>query len=368
MQFRIFGFWRVIAAFLVMGYHFSHYGPEGFEAVLSWFERLMPLLDAFFMISGVLIFLRYQDRVSNFADYRNYLIKRLARLYPLHLMTTGFFIAVGIALSVGIVQSNGSGGGLERYDWWQLPSNLLLLQGWGFSNALTFNYVSWSLSAEWFCYLLLPVIVLADRKGGMPMLLALLVFTVAVLEILVWTGVMPFSSWTKASTWGAYRAFADFIIGAIAAKAAMQSNLRIDTPWFAWGALIITCVGMQLGMSPYISILALSVCLFLAIISERHAPERSEWLDVFAPIANVSFGIYLWHPVIEAIMISLLWRRVIEPTGIIGFYPYLFFPMAVTVIVSLLSYQFVERPSNSWILNKTGFKRPKPQSSMLPAE
>ncbi len=368
MQFRIFGAWRLFAAFLVMGYHFSHYGPEGFEAILSWFERLMPLLDAFFMISGVLIYLRYQDRVSSFSDYRSYLIKRLARLYPLHLMTTGFFVAVGIALSIGIIQSNGSGGGMQRYDWWQLPSNLLLTQGWGFSNALTFNYVSWSLSAEWFCYLLLPLIVLADRKGGIPMMLALLAITVALLEASIRTGVMPFSSWMKASTWGAYRAFADFIIGAIAAKAAMQSNLRVDTPWVAWGALLLACVGMQLGVSPYISITALSVSLFLAIISERHAPERSEWLDVFAPIANVSFGIYLWHPVIEAIMISLLWRRVIEPTGIIGFYPYLIFPIVVTVIVSLLSYQFVERPSNSWILNKAGFKRPKLQSSMLPAE
>lgn len=90
MQFRIFGFWRLFAAFLVMGYHFSHYGPDGFESVLRWFERLMPLLDMFFMISGFLIFQRYHDRVLTGEDYGSYLIKRLARLYPLHLMTTGF--------------------------------------------------------------------------------------------------------------------------------------------------------------------------------------------------------------------------------------------------------------------------------------
>jgi peptidoglycan/LPS O-acetylase OafA/YrhL len=368
MQFRIFGAWRLFAAFLVMSYHFSHYGPAGFEAVLSWFERLLPLLDAFFMISGALIFLRYHDRVASFADYRNYLIKRLARLYPLHLMTTGFFVLIGVALTMSIIHSNGADGGMQRYDWWQLPSNLLLVQGWGFSNALTFNYVSWSLSAEWFCYLLLPIIVIADRKGGMPLMFVLLAITVVLLEASVRSGVMPFSSWMKASTWGAYRAFADFIIGAIAAKAAMQSTLRIDTPWVAWGALLLTCVGMQLDVPPYFSITALGICLFLAIISERHAPERSQWLDVFSPIANVSFGIYLWHPVIEAMMLSFLWRRVIEPTGIIGFYPYLVFPMAITVLVSLLSYQFIERPSNGWILNKAGFKRARPEKTMVAAE
>ncbi len=353
---------------MVMSYHFTHYGPDGFEDVLRWFDRLMPLLDEFFMISGLLIFLRYHDKVATVTDYRNYLIKRLARLYPLHLMTTGFFIVVGLALAMGLIHSHGADGGMERYDWWQLPSNLILTQGWGFSNALTFNYVSWSLSAEWFCYLLLPIIALADRKGGVPMMLLLLAVTVALLETSVRTGVMPFSSWMKASTWGAYRAFADFIIGAIAAKAAMQSTLRIDTPWIAWGALLLTCVGMQLGTSPYFSIVALGFCLFLAILSERHAPERSQWLDAFGAVTNVSFGIYLWHPVIEAIMLSYLWRRVIEPSGVIGFYPYLFFPMAITVIVSLLSFQIVERPSNGWILNKAGFKRPKPQVTMVAAE
>ena len=367
MQFRIFGVWRLMAAFMVMGYHFSHYGPNGFEDVLRWFERLMPLLDAFFMISGVLIYLRYWNKVSSLTDYRDYLIKRLARLYPLHLMTTGFFVVIGLALNAGLIQSHGTDGGLQRYDWWQLPSNLALTQGWGFSNALTFNYVSWSLSAEWFCYLLLPLIVFAARKGGARYMLVLLAITIAILEFLVASGLMPFSSWMKASTWGAYRAFADFIIGAIAAKLAIESSWRIDTPWAAWGTLTSACVGMQFGVSPYVSLIVLGFALFLAILSERHAPERSQWLEAFTPVANVSFGIYLWHPVIEAIMIGFLWRRAIEPTGLISFYPYLVFPMTVTVIVSLLSFRFVERPSNGWILSKAGFKRPKPHLMQVPA-
>ena len=131
MQYRIFGVWRLLAAFLVMAYHFSHYAPENSVAVIAWFERLMPLLDMFFMVSGVLIYQRYAERVLSWEGYKSYLIRRLARLYPLHLLTTGFFVLVGFAIMAGFIRSHGAEGGMERYDWSELPSNLLLRPGLG---------------------------------------------------------------------------------------------------------------------------------------------------------------------------------------------------------------------------------------------
>lgn len=264
---------------------------------------------------------------------------------------------VGLAIAAGMVHSHGSAGGMERYDWSQLPSNLLLTQAWGLSDALTFNYVSWSLSAEWLCYLLLPVIALAARKGGAFGLFALLAVVIVLLELSVAIEFMPYTSWMKASTWGAYRAFADFIVGAIAAKLAMESRWTLASPFPAWGVMLAACAAMQLGWPKYLIFAMLGFALLLAAVSERNAPERSAWLDVFAPIANVSFGIYLWHPVLEAILLSFVWRKVVEPSGMIGFYWYLILPMALTVIVALLSFKYAERPANSWILSRAGFKR-----------
>ena len=367
MQYRIFGAWRLLAAFLVMAYHFSHYAPENSEAVIAWFERLMPLLDMFFMVSGVLIYQRYAGRVLSFEGYKSYLIRRLARLYPLHLLTTGFFVLVGLAIMAGLIRSHGAEGGMERYDWSELPANLLLVQAWGVSEALTFNYVSWSISAEWFCYLLLPVIAFADKKGGIAGIALLLAGALVLMEALVTAGIMPYESWMKASTWGAYRAFVDFIIGAIIIRTAMASDLALKSPWPAWSLIFIACMGMQAGWAPYLSLFLIAVSLFLAAISEKNAPQRSAWLDVFAPLTAVSFGIYLWHPIFEALIISYVWRQFVEPSGMISFYPFLILPMALTCLTAWLSYFLLEKRITNGILAFAGMKRPEKAPDAAPA-
>ncbi len=359
MQYRIFGVWRLLAAFLVMAYHFCHYAPEGREAVIAWFERLMPLLDMFFMVSGVLIYQRYAGRVLSWEGYKVYLIRRLARLYPLHLLTTGFFVLVGLAVMAGFVQSSGAHGGMERYDWWQLPSNLFLIQAWGVSDALTFNYVSWSISAEWFCYLLLPLIAFAEKRGGIAGMALLLAAAFIGLESLTSAGILPFESWMKASTWGAYRAFADFIIGAIIYRTAMVSGHPLKSPWPAWALIFTACLGMQAGWAPYLSVFLIALSLFLAATSEKNAPQRSAWIDAFAPLTAVSFGIYLWHPIFEALFISYAWRRFIEPSGMIGFYPFLILPVALTCLTAWLSYVLLEKRITNGILAFAGMRRPE---------
>lgn len=368
MQFRLFGFWRLFAAFLVMCYHYAHYAPENAPAIIAWFERMMPLLDMFFMISGFLIFQRYHDRIDTPKAYREYLIKRLARLYPLHLMTTGFFVLVGLAVSLGLVHSMGAEGGMSRYNWSQLPANLLLVQAWGVSEDLTFNYVSWSLSAEWFCYLALPLIIMAAHRGGLPGLFVLLAVVILTLEGLTASGILPFESWMKASTWGAFRAFADFIAGAIVCLLFMRSTWTLRSSVPAWAVIIGAVIGMHMGVPPYLSLVFIALALFLAAVSERNAPNAYSRLDIFAPVANVSFGIYLWHPVLEAAFLSYLWRRYVEPSGLIGFAPYLLIPMILTVLVSLVSYRLVEKPANGAILKAAGFKRPRASSALQPAE
>src|SRR5215217_2589776 len=125
-----------------MAYHFLRFGPgtaQQFAAGEVLF-RLLPLMDMFFMISGFLILLRYGDRLNDMAGYRRFIVRRLARFYPLYLVTFVFFILVGIALHIGLVESTQP----ERYDYALLWQNLLLVQAWGTTGNLSFNYVAWS--------------------------------------------------------------------------------------------------------------------------------------------------------------------------------------------------------------------------------
>jgi len=80
--------------------------------------------------------------------------RRLARIYPVHLAV---LLILGLAFTAGTAQ------GLvprdpARFSVSGLWQNLLLVQGWGFTNQGAWNYPSWSVSTEWAGYLLFPLL------------------------------------------------------------------------------------------------------------------------------------------------------------------------------------------------------------------
>ena len=85
-HFRILEFWRLAAALLVMIFHFVEYGTGAALVLGDLLHRLLPLMEMFFMISGFLIMLRYSDTLlAEPGSYRRFLVRRVARLYPLYL-------------------------------------------------------------------------------------------------------------------------------------------------------------------------------------------------------------------------------------------------------------------------------------------
>lgn len=341
MHFRILGFWRVTAALLVMTFHFllyaSHEGREAADRMRS----LLPLLDMFMMISGFLIMLRYGDRLlAERGGYLRFLFRRLTRFYPLYLATLVYFVVVGIAVHLGLVGSHNEG----QYDFAALPANILLVQGWGVTDELTFNYVAWTLSAEWFCYLVFPVVVLTYRRFGLRGLAGLVVASCLILEVAVATGLMPVESWMVAETWGAYRAFADFAIGALVAVLVRDSRWRLASTVPGWVLFGLTVLLMWNGLGGYPAFALLAGSIFLSALAERNNPGATRLLQPFDALANASFSIYLIHPVVASLMLGLVWRWFVEPLGIVSFYTFWLLPLAVTVGLSLLSVRFFETP------------------------
>jgi peptidoglycan/LPS O-acetylase OafA/YrhL len=352
MHFRTLGFWRVAAAMMVMVFHFLNYGPESAVEMTDRLRALAPLLDMFMMISGFLIMFRYIDRLLvEPGSYVRFIWRRLARFYPLYFLTLLYFVMVGVAVHLGLIGSAAVG----RYDFSALPANLLLVQGWGFTDTLTFNYVAWTLSAEWFCYLALPVIVVTYRRLGVPGLIALLAVTLAALEIATATGVMPFSTWMAADTWGAYRAFADFAIGALVAVAVRDSRWRLKSHWVGWAAFAATVVAMWNGLGGYPAFALLAVSIFLAALAERNNQDATLFLRPLDAVANASFSIYLIHPVIASLLLGIVWRHFLEPADMMGFYIYWIIPMAASVALSVASSKYFEVPLgnvlNGWFAN-----------------
>jgi peptidoglycan/LPS O-acetylase OafA/YrhL len=339
--FRTLGLWRVGAAILVMIFHFLIYGSTSGIQAAQRLRALMPLLDMFLMVSGFLIMFRYADTLMvERGSYLKFIARRLARFYPLYLATLVYFVLVGVAVHMDLIGSSAEG----RYDWSTLPANILLIQGWGFTDTLTFNYVGWTLSAEWFCYLTLPVVVLAHRRYGLGGLAVLIGLTILALELAVAAGIIPFSSWQVADTWGAYRAFADFAVGAFVAVLVRDSRWQLRSVLPGWSLFTLTVLAMWYGLGGYPALALLAVSIFLAALGERNNPEAMRWAQPLDPVTNVSFSIYLIHPVIASLMLGIVWRRFLEPMHVMSFYVYWLVPMASVVIIALLSAHYFEKP------------------------
>lgn len=148
---------RGVAAWWVALYHFHLEMPPlggGFA------ERLLGqgflAVDLFFTLSGFVIALNYTGAFATLTarDYGRFLGRRLARIYPLHVVTLLLFLANPLA----ILLFSHSGAPGQRYDPVYYLLSLLLLQNWGFVNHLAWNIPAWSISAEWGAYLLFPLL------------------------------------------------------------------------------------------------------------------------------------------------------------------------------------------------------------------
>jgi exopolysaccharide production protein ExoZ len=171
---------RGLAALLVFFVHFSallgSYAEP--ESALQWATGFAGSLgnsgvDIFFIISG---FLMYGIVMSRPTPFLTYLGRRAKRLYPVYIAV--FLIYVAISYSVpSLSRIPASRGAALGY----IVANLAMLPGmFAITPLIT---VAWSLSYEWFFYLLLPLTVWALRmRGWTPVRRIVFVLTICVVQ------------------------------------------------------------------------------------------------------------------------------------------------------------------------------------------
>lgn len=156
---------RGILALLVCVFHFT----STFPAAVSVTERYLPLLrngwfsvDVFFVLSGFVLAYVYGQSFRDGLDREklfDFMAARVARLYPVHLVTLAALVVVLVPFIYWREVFQSPDG---HYSWHSLPANLLMLQG-PWVDHRTWNYPSWSISAEFHAYALFPLLVLLVR-------------------------------------------------------------------------------------------------------------------------------------------------------------------------------------------------------------
>ena len=108
-------------------------------------------VDIFFLLSGFILYhvygARFQGGVS-WSAFRSFLVRRLLRIYPLHLAT----LLMVLVLMRFALPDQGA---------WHLALHLSLTHAWGLADQFVFNAPSWSISAEFAAYLAFPLMAVA---------------------------------------------------------------------------------------------------------------------------------------------------------------------------------------------------------------
>lgn len=131
----------------------------------------------FFVLSGFILSYTYNERIaSKSIVYKTFLVKRIARIYPMHLLTL-------IMITPLIIQENPD---YKLIDFIKhTVANASLVQSFipFESYYFSFNGPSWSLSVEMFFYCLFPLIVLGSHRLTLKMMGTLLTITLVTISL-----------------------------------------------------------------------------------------------------------------------------------------------------------------------------------------
>ena len=142
---------RILAAYMVYLHHFNPFKAEVFGASVHYFfDGFHVGVTLFFVLSGFLITHRYYDSVD--FDFKSYLQKRLARIYPMYFILTTLTFILGYYFFK-------SYGGLGNYF-----LNITFLRG--FFDDLKFSGIAqgWTLTVEESFYFLAPLFFIGIKK------------------------------------------------------------------------------------------------------------------------------------------------------------------------------------------------------------
>lgn len=342
---------RIVAALWVLVYHFRDHSGLDVDR-LGLVAKGYLGVDLFFVLSGFILSHVYLRRFAEGRfHYGSFLWARLSRIYPVHLVTLAATVLIWlVALRMGATFSP------VAFDPSVLPQHILLIHAWGTTPTVQWNFPSWSISAEWFAYLIFPVaaaLVLAfRRRPGVGLALAMALF--AIMAALSHRLGLPLPEITRL---GVIRVVPAFLTGA----AAYGLGRRVTLPRkAALSALLLATVWIVAASSLRAPDLAIWPAFALLILSlaetAKAAPLGGLGAAPFVYLGEVSYALYMTHLPVDIAYFHALDR--LAP-GIAGPAAWIAWGsvLAVTLLVSVAVYHLVERPARSWMRAHDPFAR-----------
>lgn len=332
---------RFFAALAVVLHHYSRYvntapNPSG-VAIGSL------AVDFFFVLSGFVLAHVYGSRpATSWSATWMFLIARLSKIYPLHLLTLIFYVAIGAYAARGGLHISDP----EKYDPAQIIPNVFLVHAWGFSDRGSFNYPSWSISAEWFAYMLFPAFVLLLSRRSIDArtwIVGVALWIVAVLAPRLIFGV---DITELANDFGIYRVAPQFLIGVFLCSA-LKNDVSTKRPGL-WLIALFACFAIARILVAPGFVFVLLIPALVVLLAELSRNETWNVLTQLrlakfvAYLGEISFSMYMLHAPFATVCFGVLRARKVSVDV-----PEIAAVALILLIASAICYEFVEKPAQS---------------------
>ena len=327
---------RFISSLMVVIWHYQHFFHpfntiSSFEIFDYNSEFITLFLNSklgthgvyiFFCISGIVFSLTYlKKKISS----RSFIIKRFARLYPLHFLTL-----IVVAL-IQLINQNYIGEYQIYFtnDLKHFFLNIFFISGWGFEDNFSFNGPIWSVSLELIVYFVFFILISALSKSHYLLTINIIILLFLIRGFffdnelfsalgLFFCGVLLFKLYSE------NRNLILLVISILLFTLNFLGNYKI----------ILTCV---------------SVCSFFLSINRF---ITNNYLNkIFSILGNLTYASYLLHIPIQLIFIFAVYKFNVSQNIFSKFYFFSFFVFFVYAI-SYYIFKFYEKPVSIFLKHK----------------
>ncbi|MGY3234492.1 MULTISPECIES: acyltransferase family protein [unclassified Bradyrhizobium] len=320
-----------------------HQAFPGDNGILMWHS----VVDLFFCLSGFTLSYVYSRGEFRFSSY---LTARFARIYPL------YFFTLIIAATAWIVPGSVN---LTSYPptsaWTDFLLQTLMLNSWPIiGSSVHWNPTAWSISIEWFCYLLLfPLLLLRKAPRSSRIRLSCMIvlpalsyyFFVSYFDASLFNPEVHFPR-SQLSYWvNLYRGILGFTAGwVVFASFEQRDRIYEFCTKFAtliWSVIAVTLCLIYSGLINPQALVFFFPFIVLAAARSDSLTSRLLGSTFLHFLGVISYSIYMMHIVVLVLFVGVFHA--------IDGWPTFLFAIGMVFLVSIATYFAIEVPARSAI-------------------